>query len=205
MVRHLVLAILVVTFWAAPALAADLSNPFYHFHLTVPAGWKEVDSSQVASERNVPWKFVGGAQKEGDRGVYCVAQAIVSPAGNPADYTGKLTETLEKAGGQVGKVSYDPDRKVLTAEVFGLGPSGNVASVVYCFCGMENVILLHCYAPVSQVRGVRPAFDEVAATFSFDQGYAYSPFSLRTPGSAGVVGGLVVGTIAWLRRIMRAV
>jgi hypothetical protein len=187
--------------WGAPAPAADYRDPFHHFSLTLPAGWRDMPGDAVAKANELARQRFPDQDVRYDHGFlpagkaagtfpYVLVQVKAGPT-NGATYDdiekglrsasskikrleGPLSDVAK--GLAVGEMSLDRahNRVILRLEM-ELAGVGKVQAIAFGFIGAKGIVFLHCYDRQADFERSLPVFLAVADSFQYQPGYEFTP------------------------------
>jgi hypothetical protein len=198
------------------------SDPRWHWSIDLPPGWNvlpqsAVDTAEALRKDKVPnanFEYVAAfGRAEATTLTYPYILVQVTHAKIPrtsiseiADGLGAvpIDQAVRESGitdpallaGKFGKPIVDPEhnRMVCLAEMPVAGV-GQVKTLLLGYFGRDYIVQLNCYALAPRFDETRPLFDQAAATFRFDEGYAYQPLTTGTSFWKRVLAGAGVGAI----------
>lgn len=210
-------AILCCVAVAPTAGAMEFRSAAAHFRVQIPDGWARFPPARLDLARNM-----------GDRRANNILQEGFEPANDPFDPDGmpqiliqesrdrphnltthadiervlnqEYRQNLEAAGNRpIGPIKLDraKNRFIALTEIT-LPNGGKGRGVHYGFLGKDGWVVITCYTHDADFEQRKPAFDAMADSFAFDEGFEFETFKFERFAwiAAAAAGGLACLLIA---------
>jgi hypothetical protein len=194
---------------AASAGAEEYRNDAGHWRVEIPKNWVRFDAAKRAEvKRNAADPnvvFHDGFERIVGRPGFEVPPflLIFEVKGNHRFLTYDLLEEALRRevqklalepGTKLGKVSLDRKNHRMTAELEVQAPAGKMQGIAYGFIGRDSIVLIQCFAPERDFPVQKGAFDGLADSFRYDDGFQFEPMSASKIGwiCAGIGVGVIV-------------
>lgn len=200
--------------WVPPtAPGSEVRSETMHYRFRLPEGWVHMDADLLAEQneqarlmnRSSPTRYDDGYYLKDDRGtlrsyilvqhkagrvgksdIDAIEQSINGPEMRQAMEEIRRTMADKVSNLDVGTPSFDRQTGRFFMPMQAERPDGIVVrGISQGFVGTNGAVLLHCYARAGDFWKIKPTFDAIGNSLTFDQGATFQD-ALERAGGAGI-------------------